>query len=131
MLEFRQLLRFRGNYCADDETVGCYYSIKLGKVLLDIQQVTRKCEGDKETMTATDAWDRLQVFLDNIDPDSQNLFPYTDYANDCRYAFRLVDDSIYRVAQHTGWYQGMEKREEHRMELLQTFTARNICMAGL
>lgn len=118
LLEFRQLLRFRGNYCSDDETVGCYYSINLGKVLLDIQQVTRKCEGDKETMTEADAWDRLQVFLDNIDPDNRNLFPYTDYANDCRYAFRLVDDSIYRVAQHTGWYQGMERREEHRMALL-------------
>ncbi|MBW8682913.1 hypothetical protein [Chitinophaga rhizophila] len=118
LLEFRQLLLFRGNYCLDDETVGCYYSLTLGKVLLDIQHVTRKCEDDKEEMTKTDAWDRLQVFLDNLDPDNRNFFPYTDYAAGCRYAFRMVDDSSYRVAQHTGWYQGMERREEERMSLL-------------
>jgi hypothetical protein len=111
------LLRFRGNYCLDDETVGCYYSINLGKVLLDIQHVTRKCDDDKEQIKESDAWDRLQVFLDNLDPDNRNLFTYADYAAGCRYAFRLVDDSIYRVAQHTGWYQGMERREEHRMSL--------------
>ncbi|QHS63693.1 hypothetical protein [Chitinophaga agri] len=117
LLEFRQLLLFRGNYCLDDETVGCYYSINIGKVLLDIQHVTRKCDDDKEQLREADAWDRLQVFLDNLDPDNRNFFSYTDHAAGCRYAFRLVDDAIYRVAQYTAWDQGMEKREEHRMEL--------------
>lgn len=116
--EFMQLLSFRGNYCLDNETVGCYYSINLGKVLLDIQRVTEKCEGDKEEITADDAWDRLQAFLDKQEPDNDNFFPYTNYVASCRYAFRMVDSSIYRVAQHTGWYQGMEKREKVRMQLL-------------
>lgn len=117
LLEFLQLLLFRGNYCLDNETVGCYYSINLGKVLLDIQHVTMKCEGEKEEVSEQDAWDRLQIFLDNLDPDNKNFFPYTNYVAGCRYAFRMVDDSVYRVAQHTGWYQGMERREEVRMEL--------------
>lgn len=117
LLEFLQLLLFRGNYCLDNETVGCYYSLNLGKVLLDIQQVTKKCKGDKDDVSEQDAWDRLQTFLDNLDPDNKNFFPYTNYAAGCRYAFRMVDDSVYRVAQHTGWYQGMERREEVRMDL--------------
>ncbi|MCF6404969.1 hypothetical protein L3C95_18860 [Chitinophaga filiformis] len=117
LLEFMQLLLFRGNYCLDNETVGCYYSLNLGKVLLDIQQVTKRCDKEKDDVSEQDAWDRLQTFLDNLDPDNKNFFPYTDYAGGCRYAFRMVDDSVYRVAQHAGWYQGMEKREEVRMEL--------------
>jgi hypothetical protein len=116
--EFMQLLTFRGNYCLDNETVGCYYSINLGKVLLDIQRVTERCEGDKEEITADDAWDRLQVFLDKQEPGNDNFFPYTNYVANCRYAFRMVDSSVYRVAQHNGWYQSMEKREEARMQLL-------------
>lgn len=116
--EFMQLLLFRGNYCLDNETVGCYYSINLGKVLLDIQRVTERCEGDKEDVTVDDAWNRLQAFLDKQEPDNKNFFPYTNYVASCRYAFRMVDSSAYRVAQYNGWYQGMEKREEKRMELL-------------
>lgn len=117
LLEFLQLLLFRGNYCLDNETVGCYYSINLGKVLLDIQHVTKKCVGENEEVSEQDAWDRLQTFLDNLDPDNKNFFPYTDYAAGCRYAFRMVDDNVYRVAQHAGWYQGMERREEARLDL--------------
>ncbi|SFD73914.1 hypothetical protein SAMN05518672_10315 [Chitinophaga sp. CF118] len=118
LLEFVQLLSFRGNYSLDNETVGCYYSINIGKVLLDIQRVTEKCEGDTDQVSANDAWDRLQVFLDKREPNNDNFFPYTNYAAGCRYAFHMVDSSVYRVAQHTGWYQGMEKREEVRMQLL-------------
>jgi hypothetical protein len=118
LLEFMQLLLFRGNYCLDNETVGCYYSINLGKVLLDIQRVTEPCEGDTDEVSEDDAWDRLQAFLDKQEPGNDNFFPYTNYAAGCRYAFRMVDSSVYRVAQHTGWYQGMEKREEVRMQLL-------------
>ncbi len=128
LLEFLQLLLFRGNYCLDDETVGCYYSINLGKVLLDIQHVTEICEKkddegegeneeEEEVGVEQAAWDALQFFLDNLDPDDRNFFPYTNYAAGCRYSFRMVDDSVYRVAQHTGWYQGMERREEARMKL--------------
>jgi len=116
LLEFRQLLLFRGNYSADNETVGCHYSLNLAKVLLDIDSVTKKCKDDEQTEKG--AWDRLQSFLDNLDPDNKNFFPYTDYAGGCRYAFRMVNDAVYRVAQHTGWYQGMEKREEQRLSLL-------------
>lgn len=116
LLEFRQLLLFRGNYAADNETVGCHYSLNLGKVLLDIDSVTKKCKDDEQTEKG--AWDRLQSFLDNLDPDNKNFFPYTDYAGGCRYAFRMVNDTVYRLAQHTGWYQGMEKREEQRLSLL-------------
>lgn len=127
LLEFLQLLLFRGNYCLDNETAGCYYSINLGKVLLDIQQVTKVCKktageddeevDDEEVGIEQGAWDALQFFLDNLDPDNRNFFPYTNYAAGCRYGFRMIDDSIYRVAQHSGWYQGMEKREEVRMAL--------------
>lgn len=125
LLEFVQLLLFRGNYCLDNETVGCYYSLNLGKVLLDIQHVTKKCdekeeeedEEEEEVGIEQGAWDALQFFLDNLDPDNRNFFPYTNYAAGCRYSFRMVDDSVYRVAQHAGWYQGMERREKVRMEL--------------
>lgn len=125
LLEFVQLLLFHGNYCMDDETNGCYYSLNIGKVLLDIRHVTQSCEEenveeeweDEEADVEQGAWDALQFFLDNLEPDNRNFFPYTDYAAGCRYGFRMVDDSIYRVAQHAGWYQGMEKREQARMEL--------------
>lgn len=118
--EFTQLLRYRGNYCPDNETTGCYYSITLGKVLLDIQHVTRRCntEGESEEIDETEAWNRLQTFLDSQQSGSDNFFPYTDYAAGCRYAFRMVDSELYRVAQHKEWYQGMEEREEKRLQLL-------------
>ncbi|MVT08325.1 hypothetical protein [Chitinophaga tropicalis] len=118
--EFMQLLLYRGNYCLDNENTGCYYSLTLGKVLLDIQHVTRRCEGDSgpEVIDETEAWNRLQIFLDSQQQGDSNFFPYTDYAGGCRYAFRMVDSELYRVAQHTEWYQGMEEREEKRLELL-------------
>ncbi|HVI44760.1 MAG TPA: hypothetical protein VM802_07815 [Chitinophaga sp.] len=137
--EFLQLLRYRGNYCPDNETVGCYYSINIGKVLLDIKEVTKRCGDEDPKVDESGAWNRLQSFLDNRSESTGSFFRYTDYTAGCRYAFRMVDDA-YRVAQHTGWFpdaehrkkgeqdtgwfQDMEKREKRRTSLVADINCR-------
>ncbi|MCW3464574.1 hypothetical protein [Chitinophaga nivalis] len=123
--EFLRLLRYRGNYCLDEKNETGHYPITLGRVLLDLQRVTKECDNTATQDTAEpevppqdEAWNRLQSFLDSLEPGADMFFPYTDYKDECRYTFRLIDKNIYRVARHASWYQSMEKREAARLQLL-------------
>jgi uncharacterized protein YegP (UPF0339 family) len=121
--ELLQLLSYSGNYTREDEASACRYTIAIGKVLLDIYY-TSATKPDAGTSRETADWDRLNEFISGIPGDDGMFYNYTEHPDNCAYGFRMVNNDLYRVAAHTGWYHSTAKREKARKELLADINCR-------
>lgn len=115
--ELLQLFAYTGNYCRQDEPAACLYTITMGKVLLDIYYAAQRTPDPNEPRETTD-WARLNEFISSIPQESEMFYSFTNHPDDCGYGFRMINNSRYRIAAHTGWYHSTSKREEARTELL-------------
>jgi uncharacterized protein YegP (UPF0339 family) len=118
---FLELLEYAGNYHQEDRPSSGFYTVSLRKVLLDISFDPAVhgllYPGSVAKGTTSQSDETLKQFLSLISQDEKMFYPFTDYANDCRYGLRLVNHNRYRVARFNSWYESITQREKERRKV--------------
>jgi len=119
---FIQLLSYAGHYCLVDKPENCRYEIALSKVLLDCNAhyPWNNPSGNNSTEDKDpkdDGWEKVNIFLDQIQEEDRAFYNYSQYQPNCRYAFRVVDSKKYQQAIHPVFYNTPAQREINRLRL--------------
>ncbi|MCB0628416.1 MAG: hypothetical protein R2824_18860 [Saprospiraceae bacterium] len=111
---FLELLRYPVNYLKTGTNSACIFEIKLVDTLLVSRETYLDCyRGEdipQDIVDCPEAWNGVKSFLIHAHEDYA-VYPYSRYADDCRYSFRMVDDR-YRLAVHVRQYHTMAEREQ-------------------